>query len=460
MVTDKLTELFHIPLRINWHEGMLLSQHHFQQNDKRLETLVLHHVLLLSQYHYGVFHLKLDETVMPDGLYRILEIEAALPDGMLFSYSVNDELKLHPIEINIAETMPDGNSTATIYLCITKSSSFKSPMSGQHPRFYAIEGTNVKDDNFEDNEIKIPRLFPNVFLKIDEIPDICSGFPLAKIQRVNGVYSVKNWTPPCFFIRKHFPLWERCQKMAFAIREKTVFLAEKIKNQMGNNSVFAGTEQMLKQLLMILPGFEALVYSDYIRPYDLYKELAKVLGAVSVLRPSDVPPSMHPYNHSDIDGSIYPIMTLIEHYLSTIERGFTIVTMQKKDRFFYHYLSQAEIANCTDGVIYAGIRCMSENYKYIENWMSGAVIVSDFAIENVRERRTNGAKRTLADSVTQAKILPGLNVMLFEIVLDEKCIKSEQNFHIFNPGDNQMIRPVEITLYIPSECKYDIQHAA
>ena len=455
-MNDKLKDLFNIPLQIDWHEGMLLSQHHFQQNDLRFESLVTHQVRLLSQYHYGVFHLRLDNTVLTDGVYRIVEIEAVLPDGLIFSYDANNELKLAPIEINIAEHMAEDDVDATVYLCINESDIQKSPMSGQHPRFYAVDGEQVSDYNHEDNKIKIPRLFPNVFLSINKTPELCSSFPLARIQRVSGVYSIKNWTPPCFFIRKHFPLWERCRKLTNTIREKAVFLAEKIKRQ----NLFIGSEQMLKQLLFVLPGLEALVYSDFIRPYDLYKELAKVLGAVSVLRVGEVPPSMHAYNHSDIDGTVYPIVTLIEHYLSTIERGFSIITMQKKERFFYYFLSSTDISRCKENVIYAGVRCNNENYKYIENWMDSAVIVSDFAIEKVRERRTNGAKRCIADSSAQAKILPGMNVMLFEIYLDEKCIKGEQNFHIFNPGDNEMIRPVEITLYIPSEKEHAINSAA
>jgi type VI secretion system protein ImpJ len=448
---------FPIPFNINWHEGMLLSQHHFQQNDLRYEQILAHQIKLLSSIHFGVCHLRIDNVALPNGIYRINEIEAIFPDGLILSYFPDDTNKLKPIEVNVKSLMKRDQNEATVYLSILKSNSDSSPLLSNPPRFYSLDVGYTKDDNILDNEVKIPRLFPNAFLSIDEIPNSCIGFPLCKIIKIEGVYHIKNWTPPCFFIAKHFPMWERCRKLALSLREKVTFLSEKLKNQTGSLNAITGTEQILKQLLMVLPSFEALIYSDQIRPYDLYQELSRTLGIVSVLIPMDIAPIMRPYNHENIDFSIYPLIDMIDHYISIVERGFTTITMDKKERFFYHYITQDDLEACTDGKIYIGVR--AELNSDVLSWMDNAIIVSDVAIENVREKRVKGAKRSISSNDMFCKIMPGFGVLLFEITLDNTFIKGEQNLHIFNPGDSATNRPLEITVYIPKE-KSRIKNAA
>ncbi|MDR0552895.1 MAG: type VI secretion system baseplate subunit TssK [Holosporales bacterium] len=446
-----------IPLDINWHEGMLLSQHHFQQNDLRNAQILANQIKLLSSFHFGVRHLRFDQVTLADGLYKIYEMEAVFPDGLIFSYFPGETHNdLRPLEIDAKSVMKDDENEITVYIVIAESQDGTSPILSNPARYYSVDGTYIKDDNILDNEVKIPRLFPAAFLNAREIPDFCVGFPLTKIIRLDGVYQVKNWTPPCFFIAKTFPMWNRALKLTLSIREKATFLSDKLKNQTGSANAVTGTEQILKQLLMVLPKLEALVYSDQIRPYDLYEELAYVLGMVSVIRPTEMIPVMHPYNHYDIDASIYQIVSLIEHYIATIDKGFTTIVTNKKDRFFFHKITEKDIDLCKkyNKKIYIGVKGVNRTaYHDTEIWMNNAIIVSDFAIEDVRERRVKGAKRTVASEDMISKIMPGSGVMLFEVTINSEYIRSDQNLHIFNPGDTSETRPLEIMLYIPNESK-------
>jgi type VI secretion system protein ImpJ len=449
-------KIFPVPLGINWHEGMLLSQHHLQQNDLRQFHVLAHQIRLISSIHFGVCHLRIDNVAFADGLYRINEIEAVFPDGLIYSYFPDENVKLRSLEANLTTSMGRSKTEVTIYLTIAESIGNVSPILSNPPRYYSVYGGYIADENIPDNEIKIPRLFPNACLSIDTIPEMCIGFPLCKINRIDGVYSIKNWTPPCFFIAKHFPLWERCSMLALSLREKATFLSERLSNSSGKTNIRTGTEQLLKQILMILPPFEALVYSDNIRPYELYEELAEILGAVSVFRPTDMIPVMHPYNHNDIDGSIYPLMNIIEKYISIIDRGFSVLAMNKKERFFYYYINTQDIALCSstlcNGNIYVGLKGSNNNsYSKTEAWMMNAVLVSDFAVDNVRDKRIKGATRSIANEEIVSQIMPGNGVILFEVYLDNNFIMPEQNIHVFNPGDSENTRPIEINLYIPRQ---------
>lgn len=441
-----------IPLGINWHEGMLLSQHHFQQNDLRNFHVLTHQIKLLSSNHFGVCHLRTDQVALTDGIYRINEIEAIFPDGLIFSFFPQKYKGLKPLEINMAQYMSKESSEATIYLILAESSEDISPILGNPARYYTLDGDIVADDNIKDNTARIPRLFPNALLHVsDSIPEFYTGFPLCKIIKTDGVFHVKNWTPPCFFIEKHYPLWKRCAILTVSIREKAAFLCEKLKNASGSTVAY-DTEKILSQLITILPGLEALIYSDEIRPYELYKNLAAALGAVATLIPTDMMPVMQPYNHNDIDGCLYPVINLIEHYVSTVERGFALIAFNKKDKFFYHYMTSDNIEQCYSGKIYIGIRGdFRTESSYIEKWIKDAIIVSDFAVEDVRVKRIKGAERKPLKQEVIAQILPGAGIMLFEIDIDPNFIKGEQNLHVFNPGASSEMQPTEIIMYIPRE---------
>ncbi|MBQ8651230.1 MAG: type VI secretion system baseplate subunit TssK [Alphaproteobacteria bacterium] len=441
-------KILQIPLEINWHEGMLLSQHHFQQNDLRTFRVLATQLQLLSSYHYGIRHLRIDTVSLSEGIYRINELEAVFQDGLIFSYFPEKQKGLIPLEADIRSLTSDTDEF-TVLLCVAESSDETSPLLGNPPRYYSLDGNIIDDQNINGNTTRIPRLFPNAFLHVGEVvPEFCIGFPICKIIKLDGVFHVKNWTPPCFFIERHFPLWKRCESLAISLREKAVYLSEKLKNSSGNAT--DNLTSQLKQIISILPGIEALVYSEEIRPYDLYQELAETLGAISTSIPTDIIPMMQPYNHQNIDECLYRVIVLIEHYLSVIDRGFSVHPFNKNERFFYRYFSLNELQRIRNNKLYIGIK-LEKNVEFslVESWMNNAIIVSDFAIDTVRKKRTNGPFRHPMKYEDISKIIPGAGIHLFEVDLDENFIKAEQNLHIFNPGTNLNIAPKDIILYLP-----------
>jgi type VI secretion system protein ImpJ len=447
-----MAKRFPIPLDINWHEGMLLSQHHFQQNDLRNFHMPAYHFRLITSNHFGVEHIRIDDTALSNGIYRIGEIDAVFPDGLIFSFFPSDHKELRPLEIDVKQSMTHDKSEVTIFIVIAEANINTSPVLGNPARYYPLEDISVPDHNIRENEIRIPRLFPNAFLHIgDSIPEFCTGFPLCKIIRTDGVFYVKTWTPPCFFIKKTFPLWNRCHTLAKSLREKAIFLSEKLKKSV-YEGVFSDTQNILSRIIIALPRLESIIYSNEIHPYSLYEELANVLGSVAVLRPTEIFPVIQPYNHNDIDSCLHPLIELIEHYVSTIERGFVGIQFNKNDIFFHIYLKTEDLEACTTGYLYIGLKVReTTNPEGIEIWVSGAVIVSDFAVNAVREKRTKGAEREIADRADLEKLRPEAGVIVFKVKLNPDFIRAGQNLHIFNPGGNSKVNPSEVILYIPRE---------
>ena len=58
------------PDRIQWHEGMLLSPQHFQQESARVDALLAWHGLIANPYGWGVRTLEIDQGLLATGLLR------------------------------------------------------------------------------------------------------------------------------------------------------------------------------------------------------------------------------------------------------------------------------------------------------------------------------------------------------------------------------------------------------
>jgi len=64
-----------------WTEGLLLSQHHLQQQDAYHEDVLRGRLRTLIHYAWGIISLKIDEQGFAAGEFRLLQFEAVWPDG-------------------------------------------------------------------------------------------------------------------------------------------------------------------------------------------------------------------------------------------------------------------------------------------------------------------------------------------------------------------------------------------
>ena len=71
---------YEIPDAIQWHEGLLLTPQHFQQLSTRHEALVQYGTSLVAPFCWGVRRLKYDRVSLTMGKFRVLQLEAVMPD--------------------------------------------------------------------------------------------------------------------------------------------------------------------------------------------------------------------------------------------------------------------------------------------------------------------------------------------------------------------------------------------
>jgi type VI secretion system protein ImpJ len=430
---------------IQWHEGMLLSPQHLQQNDLRFEQLLNHHLSLLTPYHWGINYLKLDPIVFPEGLVRILAIQAVMPDGLVvnFEATTNDD---NPLEIDLKPFKPASpKEEITVYLTMAESLPGISPVIGEWARYLSIDGVETKDMNLDDNTIKIPRLVPKLTLQVsDKLPSRYIGFPILKVIFQGEVFVNTNYMPACLQVHQDTPLWQYCSEASKTIREKAVYLCDKWQNQVGT-PLLQETSTLLRPLVMVLPGLEALLNNPGVHPYTLFQKLCEVVGLLTSLRLSQVPPVLPPYHHSDLLECFKPILDLLKQCLHSIETTFAIFSFNQKERLFYLNLNPAFL----EDKLYIGLRAPKEmSEPELEEWMSDCVIACDFAVESVRARRMTGTARRILRNEELSELMPSRGVVIFEVNNDPNYLQPNQNINIFNAADTPDWRPSEIVLYV------------
>src|SRR5690606_24607447 len=70
-----------MPQKPIWTEGILLSQHHFQQQDRYHERLLRDRMQAISPYDWGVTDLEIDARGLSSGQFIVRRFSAIWPDG-------------------------------------------------------------------------------------------------------------------------------------------------------------------------------------------------------------------------------------------------------------------------------------------------------------------------------------------------------------------------------------------
>jgi type VI secretion system protein ImpJ len=69
--------------KLVWTEGLFISQHHFQAQDKYLENLVATRVAWTRRLGWGIREVEVDELLLQTGQFALRRLSVAWPDGLI-----------------------------------------------------------------------------------------------------------------------------------------------------------------------------------------------------------------------------------------------------------------------------------------------------------------------------------------------------------------------------------------
>lgn len=442
-----------LPDAIQWHEGMLLAPQHFQQQSVRGEELIAYHALTASPFHWGVRHLKIDPVQLVSGIFRVLELEAVLPDGLIVSHVQGDDT---PLEVDLSEFQKEmGRYGLPIYLAVPIRRLGGRATQGDLPRYQEAEGPPVADEETGDTELRIPRLKPRLSLiPTETLAAKFVGLPLARVAMQDEAFTVTNFVPPQLAVTRMSVIGEMCQTIATRLREKAVFLSERAQTPLGQTDkpMLQQTNTAIHGLVAGLPGFEAILKTDRSHPFPLYLALCQIVGHMTAVGGALVPPSLPAYNHDDPRSAFSTACEFVLQMLDRISESFTAIPFAEADGVFSLKIE----ADWCDDDLTIGVRARAEMSEAdIIDWMESALIGSESVITPMRERRVLGAPRHRIDREQALDIVPTRGVVLFKIEVNFDDIVPGERLSILSGDRGRREPPQEIVLYVRSAAGED-----
>lgn len=439
-----MESMVRLPDAVLWHEGMLLAPQHFQQASLRGEALVQYRVNAAAPFAWGVRHLAVEPRLLAEGTFRVVELEAILPDGVV---AFVREGRDRPLEVDLAPYEAQARAGGvTVHLAVPAARREGEPAAGQLARYDRVEGPPVADENTGDGDIPVPRLRPRLGLLVaPAAPDKYASLPLARLSFADGAFVATPYVPPMPAVAPGSPLAREAADLARRIREKALFFADRARAQAGHPRDTAGEDlrRAVRALVSCLPRLDALVSLGTAHPLDLYLALCDVAGCLAGLE-ARVPPVFPAYDHADPRATFAPVLGWCAGVLTALQETFTAVVFVLRDGV-YEAVPPVVRAGAP---LLLGVRPGTLGEAEAAAWLADCRIGSASRMASLADRRVPGAPRRRLPPTGELALAAGAGVALFAVTPDPDFVVPGEPLQVTHPaGPGRHPAPAELVLY-------------
>lgn len=431
-----------LPPIVQWHEGMPLLAHHFQQMTLRQEGLAGLSVSSRGNYQYGVTELEVDKSTLLEQTLKVTRLKCIFPDGTYVDSTQIPDFQLE------CELGTESKGITELYLTLPKILE-NNYVSGTHPRFISVSRNGVVDINSSQDPIQCLSLVPNV--KLEKKKYVNHAFEMIKVfelKLADNVWEMLPYTPPCLIVEKDDTIHNVCSSICLSMRKKLFHIGDEIKNSGQNKSFSYFSENMFLILGLgtFLPQIEALLLNHQSHPFELYMSVCSILGSMSLMSDSMTPPAVPRYRHDDLDRTFNELKNIIEVLLSrAVNEKYTTVEFAEEDGRFVIKVFSGDIKR--DYILIGFKKSHGVSDKDAKKWMQSAIIVNTTKVEQAIVNRVLGFKRHFLERTED--IVPTKDVLLFKVEF-EGITKDLENLVILNRDDPEY-RPLELFVYKPKK---------
>ena len=381
-----------LPSLVQWHEGMLLSPHHFQQVNNYMQHMFSIFGLSSAGFMYGVLDLQIDSACLSSGVLRVLKTSGIFRDGCSFEY---DAMFDQPLERNLNEYFLEHSTPVKIYLAIPMARIGENQVTGDTARYYSSEMESINDENIGDNAINIPVLRPRMRLLLEsEVDAPYSCFPIFEAEKsVEGGITGTNFIAPFIVINEHSKISDLCREVTQLIRSKISYFSDR-KDNFGQNEVEESLSN-LKLLIQALLPLESLLTMKIIQPFEIYKCLLDTISKVISINPTQFIPKMPTYNHEDLFKTFNGITEYAKNILVNLKQQYDIISFEKDGSVFKLQMKKEWLEK--DEITIGIQKTFSATEDDLLGWISGLQIASESMLSTTKDRRVLGADRTILE---------------------------------------------------------------
>ncbi|SAL38933.1 type VI secretion system baseplate subunit TssK [Caballeronia telluris] len=309
-----------------WHEGLILTPQHFQQQERWLNVAQRQFASLAIAEPWGIIDVQLDEDTLAAGRLTLSRLKLRLTDGTLIDSSAMDVL---PRPRDLTRDLPSDVQSVTILAALPLLNADGSNCrfddeTLSRPRRYFREFVEVPDLNGTGvEELSVERHAVHLLFDFEPHADhvVC---PIARLVRgVRGQFEVdRAFVPPCLTLAAHERHQERIARLSDILLARSAALAARRSERIDQIAEFGVADVSLFWLLHCIhthwPKLSFLGTHPNQPPERLYDVLATLSGALMTFSTGTSLAAIPPYEHAKQDEIFSALEALIRDLLDAI----------------------------------------------------------------------------------------------------------------------------------------------
>ena len=337
--------------RVVWSEGMHLGPHHFQTQSRYFEDSLWFLSANLRRNPWGLLSLSLDDDAVRNGLAVLRHASGVFPDGLIFDIPESDPA---PPPVNLAELFSPTDSEIILSLAvpIRRDQGLDCDLAGGTETRYSAVERSLRDETICQDEYTVAFGRKNLELRSQAqlTPDTTS-FPIARIQRdgKGGFVSDPDFIPPCLRISANESLLLLLKRLVESIDEKvkTVGRGRRSGGQfkVGTSAMDVSNHWFLHALCSALPTLRHHLSVKRSHPEEVYRDLARLSGALCTFALESNPDDIPKYNHLDLSLVFCALDKHIRRHLEIVVPSNT-VTLEFRKTETYIYTAPVNDERC------------------------------------------------------------------------------------------------------------------
>jgi type VI secretion system protein ImpJ len=337
--------------RVVWSEGMHLGPHHFQTQSRYFEDTLWFLNSNLRQDPWGFLHFSIDTEALRNGLAILSFASGILPDGLIFDLPDCDSVP-DPAHLNNLFASTDSEIILHLAIPPRHDQGLDCDLGGGAGTRYSAVQRQLRDDSIGLGENSVSFARKNlVLLSQAQLSEDTVSFPIARVLRdgTGGFVSDPEFIPPCLRISACEGLVLILFRLAQAIEEK---IASTRNLRLGSGRFELGTSALdvanywfLHALCSALPALRHHLQDRRSHPEDVYRDLARLAGALSTFALESTRDEIPPYRHRDLTSTFRELDALIRRYLEIVSPS-NSVTLQFRKVDSYIYAAEVKDERC------------------------------------------------------------------------------------------------------------------
>jgi type VI secretion system protein ImpJ len=323
-----------MPRKPIWTEGLLVSQHHFQQQDNYFEGLLHDRLQGVTHYDWGITDLKIDERGFAAGQFRLQRLAAIWPDGVSIACGEGTnvaapaprDLPADEVRVDVYVGLAPGTDSAQLSL------------DGSGARRYSREIHSVADSNSGGGAQELEWARPNLQILFGH--ERRDGFVTVRIaellrQETGQFVLLDTRIPPVLYLRAAPFLEAGVRRTLVNIVARQRQLSAERRQRRSSNVEFHATEVrkfwLLHTLNGVIPVLSHLLDTARVHPEEAYVVLAQLAGMLASFSADADPSELPKFNYLELGDTFEALFANVLRLLpGGIEQSYVEIPLEHR----------------------------------------------------------------------------------------------------------------------------------